>query len=224
MKVQVNEIVEELYKCLPNDRHKFNLVMENLKAKFLSINNNQDTLNSIYNYQELNPEVKNKNTFFNFKSTSINKEKKNNNHNNYRNASCDNKKDNYNIYQNFKNQNDFNNHNLVNCRGFINDKKNQEKLYLNRTDVTEKNKTSRFFPCTLPEVLLLSKKPLTIFSQQNKYSDTHANCKFYYPETYNPLYETNNDLDNMEWHNKANNIMLNTNNSFYPKSEERNFI
>ena len=36
MKLEVNKIVQELYTCLPNDRNKFNSIMENLKVKFLS--------------------------------------------------------------------------------------------------------------------------------------------------------------------------------------------
>lgn len=36
MNQEVNKIVQELYTCLPNDRNKFNSIMENLKVKFLS--------------------------------------------------------------------------------------------------------------------------------------------------------------------------------------------
>ena len=35
MNHEVNKIVQELYSCLPNDRNKFNSIMENLKEKFL---------------------------------------------------------------------------------------------------------------------------------------------------------------------------------------------
>ena len=36
MNYEVNKIVDELYTCLPNDRIKFNNIMENLKQQFLS--------------------------------------------------------------------------------------------------------------------------------------------------------------------------------------------
>ena len=40
MNQEVNKIVQELYSCLPNDRNKFNSIMQNLKEKFLSSQNN----------------------------------------------------------------------------------------------------------------------------------------------------------------------------------------
>jgi hypothetical protein len=40
MNQEVNKIIQELYTCLPNDRNKFNSIMDNLKAKFLSSSNN----------------------------------------------------------------------------------------------------------------------------------------------------------------------------------------
>ena len=39
MNYEVNKIVEELYTCLPNDRNKFNNIMENIKNQFLNSGN-----------------------------------------------------------------------------------------------------------------------------------------------------------------------------------------
>lgn len=42
MDAQINDVLEELYSCLPNDRKKFNDIMANLKVKFLSETQNNN--------------------------------------------------------------------------------------------------------------------------------------------------------------------------------------
>ena len=41
MNQEVNKIIEELYTCLPNDRNKFNSIMENIKQKFLTTSSSE---------------------------------------------------------------------------------------------------------------------------------------------------------------------------------------
>ena len=50
MNYEVNKIVDELYTCLPNDRNKFNNIMENLKQQFLSNPNKQMNFKGYTNY------------------------------------------------------------------------------------------------------------------------------------------------------------------------------
>lgn len=35
----IEETIEELYSCLPGDRKKFNMIMENMKKRFLTAKN-----------------------------------------------------------------------------------------------------------------------------------------------------------------------------------------
>ena len=54
MNYEVNKIIEELYTWLPNDRNKFNNIMDNLKQQFLSSGNRPMNFNKGLNSQLMN--------------------------------------------------------------------------------------------------------------------------------------------------------------------------
>ena len=74
MNYEVNKIIEELYTCLPNDRNKFNNIMDNLKQQFLSSGNRPMNFNKGLNSQLMNEnsiEANNINKL-NFKANTLN--------------------------------------------------------------------------------------------------------------------------------------------------------
>ena len=74
MNYEVNKIVEELYTCLPNDRNRFNNIMDNLKQQFLTAGNKPMNFNKGINSQLINEnsiEANNINKL-NFKANSLN--------------------------------------------------------------------------------------------------------------------------------------------------------
>ena len=205
MNYQFENTIEELYSCMPNDRKKFNLIMNSMKRRFLkpeknlkkkdqTKNQNQVSLpnNNIFSYK---PNNKSTPTKVNFDSKlTFRKNEQNLNPN----IPINNKNINYNI-NNYRTQ-----------RNFSSDK----KLINN---FPNKNYTSKRFLGTLPDALLISQRPFRTYSKQKSLLDTHANCNFFYPEKniffWDDIVNTGNG-----WHNQANNIMYNTNDNFYPKN------
>ena len=70
--------------------------------------------------------------------------------------------------------------------------------------------TNQNYISTLPEGEFLNMKPFQPKSNQKIISDVHANTKFYYPEEYNSISNDFNRQKDMEWNNRANNIIYNT--------------
>ena len=221
---QLEETVEELYSCLPNNRHKFNIIMENMKRSFLrNIKSQNQTkfksnqyklayqINNPYQHQYFIPSnsspnnynkfsKKNKNiNYLNYKKKTINEVKMNNNID-----IAPSKKYGRNInYNKIKmNEGNLNHYNTQRNFYHVNEKKNR-------------NSKKNGFKVTIPDALLVNPKPLRTNSQQKLLSDTHANVNHYCPEKKNDVYEVDNDRDGNGWHNKTNNIMLNTNENFY---------
>ena len=55
---------------------------------------------------------------------------------------------------------------------------------------------------------MLDLKPLNNKINHKKYSDVHANTKYYFPN--DMMNNLENSMNNNEWNNRANNIMYNT--------------
>ena len=216
--IQLEETIEELYSCLPNNRTKFNIIMENMKKSFLrniksqnqtKFRNNQYKLNyqinKPYQHQYFIPNI----TSLNNCNMLINKANNLNNLNYKQNAFNTFKKNNnidiipskkYGRNVNYKpikmNEDNLNRYNTQRNFYHANEKKNR---------YNKKNG----FKGTIPDALLVNPKPLRTNSQQKLLNDTHANVNHYCPEKKNDAYEGDNDRDGNGWHNKANNIMLN---------------
>ena len=223
-KIQLEETIEELYSCLPNNRHKFNIIMENMKKSFLrNIKSQNQTkfannkynlayqINKPYrlqnfipnnssrnNYSMFNNKIKNLNNL-NYKPNAFNAFKMNNN---------------LDIIPSKKLGRNMNYKPIKRNEGNLNHYNTQRNFY-HANEKKSRNSKKYGFKGTLPDALLVNPKPLLTNSHQKLHSDTHANVSHYCPEKKNDIYEGDNDKDGNGWQNKANNIMLNTNENFY---------
>ena len=202
MNYQFENTIEELYSCLPNNRIKFNSIMNSMKKRFLKTDINP------YSKLSLNKEPKN------IKRKSS---KKLLSYRQIPNSPI--KIKDANQYTFKKNEQNFN-PNIQNNINY-NDFKTQRNFYspynLNDNDNnnrTHKRNKSNGFQGTLPDALLINPRPLRTSSKQRILLDTHANCNNFYPNR-NIFYESNADNEGNGWHNQANNIMFNTNENFY---------
>ncbi len=223
-KFQLEETIEELYSCLPNNRHKFNIIMENMKKSFLkNIKSQNQTkfrnsqyklayqINTPYqhqyfipfnsspsNYNKFNNITKNINSL-NYKPNATNAFKMNNN---------------LDIAPSKKYGRNMNYKPIKMNEDNLNHYRTQRNFY-NVNEKKSRNSKKNGFKGTIPDALLMKIKPLKTNSQQKLLSDTHANVNHYCPEKKNEVYEEDNDKDGNGWQSKANNIMLNTNENFY---------
>ena len=219
--MNIEDTLDELYSCLPRDRNKFNMIMEDMKKRFLRNVKNKNQSNQYKTSFKLknppyfqnnspNPNFKNKldiaknlnynpNYSFPFQTTTNNKETipsiKNEKNINYKPIKLQENAMHYNTQRNFY----------------------PEQRRKNNFEENEKKNASNGFHGTLPDALYINPKPLRTNSQQKILSDTHANCNFYYPEKNSNIYEGEIDRDGNGWHNQANNIMFNTNDNFFLK-------
>ena len=219
--MNIEDTLEELYSCLPRDRNKFNMIMEDMKKRFLRNVKNKNQSNQYKTSFKLksppyfqnnspNSNFKNKldiaknlnynpNYSFPFQTTTNNKETipsiKNEKNINYKPIKLQENAMHYNTQRNFY----------------------PEQRRKNNFEENEKKNASNGFHGTLPDALYINPKPLRTNSQQKILSDTHANCNFYYPEKNSNIYEGEIDRDGNGWHNQANNIMFNTNDNFFLK-------
>ena len=200
MNQEVNKIVQELYTCLPNDRNKFNSIMENLKVKFLSspnspqINYNLKFPNTTYSSQLLKDNLINSSSILPIKNN-INNNTNYINNNTDVNSSLNPLKVNYNFQpinlptynvQN-KQYDSINNDELgdyinINNNGFHTGTFNENNLYENKIQ-----------------------------------NDIHANVKYYYPEEYSSQFNDNKNQNN-DWNINQinnNNLMYGSKNNFY---------
>ncbi len=222
--MNIEDTLEELYSCLPNDRNKFNLIMEDMKNNFLRKVKKQSQNNIIRNKISLRP--KNQQFFQNnLQNQNIqNKFNKNNNLNYQQNNFNPYPINNYNkeikdTISTFKNEPN-NNYKPIKIQDNSNHYNTQRNFYPQQNRVNNfmggnKKNISNGFKGTLPDALLINPKPLRTYSQQKLLSDTHANCNFYYPEKNSNIYGEDIDQDGNGWHNQANNIMFNTNDNFF---------
>ena len=198
MNYQLEDTIDDLYSCGPNDRKKFNEIMLQLKQKFIwrakpMIKKKPCKIKPppIYKIEPI-PPLRNINNYMNLfkrRSNSIitNENIKTNDYVPPKPINI-----NYNL-QNFNTQRNF-------YPSF-------DRFNLNEN----KKDLSNGFQGTLPDALYIKNIPIRTNSLQKLLSDTHANTKFYCPKK-----EVNLDNDNLnDWHNHMNNIMFNTSENFY---------
>ena len=202
MNYQFENTIKELYSCLPNNRNKFNQIMDSMKRRFLK----KDIINQIKTNS--------------CKTTKNQNNRKSNNLFSYRPSHNSPTKIN-DINQLFLNRNEQNmnpniqkNINNFNLRTQRNNYYPPPKQEINKKNFSHKRSMSNGFQGTLPDALLINPKPLRTTSKQKVIMDTHANCNNFYPDA-NIFY--GNDTDNVGngWHNQANNIMFSTKEKFF---------
>jgi len=179
MNYEVNKIVDELYTCLPNDRNKFNNIMENLKQQFLSSGNKNNFNKGMTNYSS---------PLINENSLEIN----NINIQNYKGNSLNNVN---NLINNTESTSSLNP-----LRGLSNlqpitlptlNIKNKRNDALNNDDLGD-----------VININNINNKDFQMGTyKENKYennikNDMHANFKYYYPEEYNSQLNENNKYQN----------------------------
>ena len=219
--MNIEDTIEELYSCLPRDRNKFNLIMDDMKKRFLrkvkNPNRSQNKLDqNKITFQPKNQQfLQNNLPARNYSNKIIKKNNLNyspfltNNYNKEIKDTIPSSPFEQNVnYKPIKIQENLNNFNSQ--RNFY-----PEQNRLNNFLGGNKKNISNGFHGTLPDALLINPRPLRTNSQQKLLSDTHANCNFYYPEKGSNLYEEIIDRDGNGWHNQANNIMFNTNDKFF---------
>ena len=203
MNQEVNKIVQELYTCLPDDRNKFNSIMENLKVKFLSspnspqINYNIKFPTTNYSSQILKDNLIN--------STNIPPIKNNININNNTNCINNNNPEIYSSLNPLKVNYNFQPINLptYNVQNKQYDSINNDELgdYININN-------NGFHTGTFNE---------NNFYDNKIQNDIHANVKYYYPEEYNSQINDNKNQNN-DWNMNQinnNNIIYGSKNNLY---------
>jgi hypothetical protein len=200
MNYQFENTIEELYSCLPNNRKKFNAIMDSMKRRFLK--------------NDLKSQIKEKSC----KTQTNQIKRKSKNLFSYRpSQNTPTKIDD--IYKlTFRTNQQNLNPNIQNKINF-NFRTQRDNFFPKKQDInnnkfSHKRSMSNGFQGTLPDALLISPRPLRTNSKLKIMMDTHANCNNFYPEQ-NIFYGT--DVDNVGngWHNQANNIMICTNENSY---------
>ena len=225
--MNIEDTIEELYSCLPGDRKKFNLIMEDMKKRFLrnvknpNKNKTQQNQYKISFQPNRHPQylqnISPKNNVNNKFDKINNLKYKPNIFNPYTNNPI-----NTNIKEtisSIKNEPNIN-YRPIKIQENINHYNTQRNFYpqpnrLNNIESNYRKKVSNGFHGTLPDALLINPKPLRTNSQQKLLSDTHANCNYYYPEKNSNIYDGDIDREGNGWHNQANNIMFNTSDNFF---------
>ena len=206
MNFQFEDTIEELYSCLPNNRTKFNQIMNSMKKRFLKtdlksqIKEKTNKMNKLQNRRKSKP-------LFSYRQTQNSPTKIT------EGIHLSSKRNEQNMNPNI--QNNLNNFNLRTQRtNFFPQKQEMNINITKNNNYSHKRSMSNGFKGTLPDALLISPRPLRTNSKQKLLLDTHANCNNFFPER-NILY--GNDFDNTGngWHNQANNIMYNTKENFY---------
>ena len=199
MNYQFENTIEELYSCLPNNRNKFNSIMDSMKKRFIK--------NDINTFSKFNLN----------KTPKVNKKRPSKNLFSYReipNSPAKIKHVNKLTFR--KNEQNFN----PNIQNNYNDVKTQRNLFstfnqnTNNINVNHKRNISNGFQGTLPDALLMNPRPLRTSSRQKILLDTHANSNNFYPNR-NIFYSNDSRNEGNGWHNQANNIMFNTNENFF---------
>ena len=199
MNYQFENTIEELYSCLPNNRNKFNSIMDSMKKRFIK--------NDINTFSKFNLN----------KTPKVNKKRPSKNLFSYReipNSPAKIKHVNKLTFR--KNEQNFN----PNIQNNYNDVKTQRNLFstfnqnINNINVNHKRNISNGFQGTLPDALLMNPRPLRTSSRQKILLDTHANSNNFYPNR-NIFYSNDSRNEGNGWHNQANNIMFNTNENFF---------
>ena len=114
-----------------------------------------------------------------------------------------------NNYQNYQMNSNNSNSDFNNINHSLSQHQNSNFMNNNNNN-TYPNMTNQNYISTLPEGEFLNMKPFQPKSNHKIISDVHANTKFYYPEEYNSISNDFNRQKDMEWNNRANNIIYNT--------------
>ena len=204
MNQEVNKIVEELYSCLPNDRMKFNSIMQNLKEKFLSspnyekMNYNQKFPTTSYTSQIINENIINSNNIPNIKNNNLT------NPNYLLNNTELNSSSSLNPLKAISNFQPINlpPYNVQNKQyeGLNNDEIGK---FININNINNDYQSGLFNE--------------NIYENKIQ-NDIHANFKYYYPEEYNSQFNDINKNQNYEWTKEqlnSNNLMYGSKNNFY---------
>ena len=204
MNQEVNKIVEELYSCLPNDRMKFNSIMQNLKEKFLSspnyekMNYNQKFPTTSYTSQIINENIINSNNIPNIKNNNLT------NPNYLLNNTELNSSSSLNPLKAISNFQPINlpPYNVQNKQyeGLNNDEIGK---FININNINNDYQSGLFNE--------------NIYENKIQ-NDIHANFKYYYPEEYNSQFNDINKNQNYEWTKEQlnpNNLMYGSKNNFY---------
>jgi len=81
------------------------------------------------------------------------------------------------------------------------------------------NQSNFIFKATIPEGELIETGPYQSKIFHKKYNDVNANTKFYYPENDN----SNLEINKSQWTNRANRILIDSQNNFMNNSNRINF-
>ena len=206
MNQEVNKIVQELYTCLPNDRNKFNSIMDNLKAKFLS-SSNKSKVNYNLKIPNINYSSKviseNINTTNNIQSNIPTIKNNINNNANYLNNSSE-------INSSLNPLKAMPNFQPINLPTFNVQNKQYEQI--NNDDLGDYINLNNYgYQTSFNDN----------YYENKKQNDMHANCKYYYPEEYNTQFNDNKN-QNSDWNNQinSNNLMFGSKNDFYKMNNE----
>jgi len=198
MNQEVNKIIDELYTCLPNDRNKFNSIMENLKQKFLTTSSTERiSFSQNFPTTSLTSQIMNKDEI---QPNSIP-----NAQNNIKNANLMN-----NISDTTSSMNPLKS--LSNFQPISLPEYNaQNKQYdgLNNGDLGEYIDLNAGYQSGLFN---------NNFYENKIKNDIHANCKYYYPNEYNSQFNDNNKMQNYDSTNNqmnSNYLMHGSQNNFY---------
>ena len=204
MNYQFENTIEELYSCLPNNRKKFNSIMDNMKKKFLKIEVNPYRKNiSNQNKTPKKQKKRSSKNLFSYRQIPSSPTKiKDINKYTF-------KKNEQNMNPNIQNNINFNDFRTQ--RNFFSPSKRESK---DNNNYNHKRSMSNVFQGTLPDALLINPRPFRANSKQKMLTDTHANCNFFYPDV-NIFYGQESDNVGNCWHNQANNIMYKTNKNFF---------
>ena len=206
MNFQFEDTIEELYSCLPNNRTKFNQIMNSMKKRFLKTDLKSQIKEKSNKITKTQTRRKSK-PLFSYRQTQNSPTKIT------EGIQLSSKRNEQNMNPNI--QNNINNFNLRTQRTNFFPQKQEINININKNNnCSHKRSMSYGFKGTLPDALLISPRPLRTNSKQKLLLDTHANCNNFFPER-NIFY--GNDFDNTGngWHNQANNIMYNTKENFY---------
>ena len=208
--LNLDQICEDIYKCLPSNRENFNKLMKDINRKILFEDDDPSIRKKIIKIktqadfaQSRNSQKFSRNlttpSFGNIQSLSTN----------FTNNCGFNYNTNFNDFNKYSTTSqDFRHQNLnQNLNQDFNPNFNQGYLFPNNDPNMNINLQNNQTKCmtTIPEGEMLNLKPLQNKMMHKNYTDVHANSKFYYPEEY----ENKSDImKDMQWTDRANNINL----------------
>jgi len=92
------------------------------------------------------------------------------------------------------------------------------KTNIDSENIPQSNSMNFVFKATIPEGELIETGPYQSKILHKKYNDVNANTKYYYPENDN----TNNEINKSQWTNRANRILIDSQNNLMTNSNRVN--